>query len=236
MSCADDPVPLPDAIIAARSARLAAVAEAARRGNPPVYVIGTEVPVPGGALEVVEHLTLTTARRRPRHRRHPRATPLPAAGIEPPSPASSALSCNRVSSSAMKTWSPTTPTPPAIWSPSSTTCRCCMRRIRPTTRPPQALAALVRDGFAILKVGPGLTFALREALYGLDHIADLLFPDRPARLRAHDGAGDADQPRQLGEILSRHARITSTCNAITAIPTASAITGPIRWRSRPSPI
>jgi len=46
-----------------------------------------------------------------------------------------------------------------------------------------ALAALVRDGFAILKVGPGLTFALREALYGLDHIAGTLFPDRPATLR-----------------------------------------------------
>ncbi len=37
-----------------------------------------------------------------------------------------------------------------------------------------ALAALVADGFAILKVGPALTFALREALYGLDHIAGAL--------------------------------------------------------------
>ncbi|RWK66545.1 MAG: tagatose-bisphosphate aldolase, partial [Mesorhizobium sp.] len=33
------------------------------------------------------------------------------------------------------------------------------------------------DGFAILKVGPWLTFALREALYGLSHIADILAPD-----------------------------------------------------------
>ena len=57
MSCADDPTPLPDATIAARSARLAAVAEANATGERPVYVIGTEVPVPGGALEVVEHLT-----------------------------------------------------------------------------------------------------------------------------------------------------------------------------------
>src|SRR5690606_31133218 len=39
---------------------------------------------------------------------------------------------------------------------------------------PEALAALVRVGFAILKVGPGLTFALRVALYGLYHIASAL--------------------------------------------------------------
>jgi D-tagatose-bisphosphate aldolase class II non-catalytic subunit len=39
-----------------------------------------------------------------------------------------------------------------------------------------SLAALVNDGFSILKVGPWLTFALREALYGLSHIAGLLSP------------------------------------------------------------
>jgi D-tagatose-1,6-bisphosphate aldolase subunit GatZ/KbaZ len=38
-------------------------------------------------------------------------------------------------------------------------------------QPPGRLADLVRDGFAILKVGPGLTFAMREALYALDDIA-----------------------------------------------------------------
>ena len=43
-------------------------------------------------------------------------------------------------------------------------------------QPPAALAALVRDGFAILKVGPALTFALREALYDLDQIATALDP------------------------------------------------------------
>jgi len=36
------------------------------------------------------------------------------------------------------------------------------------------LRQLVADGFSILKVGPWLTFALREALYGLDAIADVL--------------------------------------------------------------
>ena len=43
-------------------------------------------------------------------------------------------------------------------------------------QPSASLDALVRDGFAILKVGPWLTFALREALYGLDCIARVLDP------------------------------------------------------------
>ena len=50
--------PLPDAIVAERAARLCAVAEARMRGaaaEPPVYVIGTEVPVPGGAARRARH-------------------------------------------------------------------------------------------------------------------------------------------------------------------------------------
>jgi D-tagatose-1,6-bisphosphate aldolase subunit GatZ/KbaZ len=43
-------------------------------------------------------------------------------------------------------------------------------------QPASALTSLVDDGFAILKVGPGLTFALREALYGLDAIAAEIVP------------------------------------------------------------
>jgi D-tagatose-1,6-bisphosphate aldolase subunit GatZ/KbaZ len=43
-------------------------------------------------------------------------------------------------------------------------------------QPAACLDALVSDGFAILKVGPWLTFALREALYGLDCIARVLDP------------------------------------------------------------
>src|ERR1700757_3791178 len=37
---------------------------------------------------------------------------------------------------------------------------------------PESLSALVRDGFAILKVGPGLTFAMRQALFSLAAIED----------------------------------------------------------------
>ena len=47
------------------------------------------------------------------------------------------------------------------------------------------LTDLVQDGYVILKVGPGLTFVLREALYGLDGIAEELFPgNRDETLRA----------------------------------------------------
>lgn len=52
MSCADDPIPLSDDVVASRAARLCQVAERSWQdhgGEAPVYVIGTEVPVPGGA-------------------------------------------------------------------------------------------------------------------------------------------------------------------------------------------
>ena len=66
-------------------------------------------------------------------------------------------------------------------------------------QPVGALTGLVDDGFAILKVGPWLTFALREAIYGLAQIADTLAPD-PWReaVAGGDGAGDAGGARATG--------------------------------------
>src|SRR5450830_578357 len=63
MSCAGEQVPLPDAVVAERAARLCVVAERAWQaagGEAPVYVVGTEVPVPGGAHEALEPLSVTT--------------------------------------------------------------------------------------------------------------------------------------------------------------------------------
>ena len=59
MSCADDPTSLPGPIIAERAAALAAVAERHSHGRILSFVIGTEVPVPGGATEHVESLDRT---------------------------------------------------------------------------------------------------------------------------------------------------------------------------------
>ncbi len=182
MSCEDDPTPLPDAIIAARSARLAAMTEQHAQGEPPVYVIGTEVPIPGGALETVEHLVLTTpaaARETVEiHRTAFEREAIPDAfdrvvglvvqpGVE-------------FGNENVVPYDPAAAVPltlalddlPLVYEAHSTDYQTAA-----------ALTALVRDGFAILKVGPGLTFALREALYGLDHVADALFPGRPATLR-----------------------------------------------------
>lgn len=44
-------------------------------------------------------------------------------------------------------------------------------------QPPQALKEMVEDGIAILKVGPALTFALREGLFALSEMERLLVPE-----------------------------------------------------------
>ncbi len=68
MRCADDPgeknTPLPDKIIADRAAELCSVAEKTYAENQsnshePLYVIGTEVPIPGGAQEAEDSLQVT---------------------------------------------------------------------------------------------------------------------------------------------------------------------------------
>jgi D-tagatose 6-phosphate 4-epimerase len=183
MSCADDPSPLHDAEIAARSARLASVAEAHAAGERPVYVIGTEVPVPGGATEEVEHLVVTSPQAAQEtvalHR-----SAFAKAGIADAFDRIVGLVVQpgvEFGNENVVPYAPdlaralvaALPDLPMLFEAHSTDYQT-----------PEALAALVQDGFGILKVGPGLTFALREALYGLDHIADVLRPDRPASLRA----------------------------------------------------
>jgi hypothetical protein len=61
MGCQGEPEHLPDELTAARAARLAVVAEQAAAGaaRKPSYVVGTEVPVPGGASAEIDHLEVT---------------------------------------------------------------------------------------------------------------------------------------------------------------------------------
>ena len=176
MGCAGEAGALPDRLTADRAADLAA-AEGAIDGESlarPVYVIGTEVPVPGGALEALDHLRIT----RPEaaletieiHRRAFAARGLQAAfdraigvvvqpGVE-------------FGNEDVIVYAPEKAR--ALSGALSSAPRFVFEAHSTDYQPPEALAALVQDGFAILKVGPGLTFALREALYGLDHIASVL--------------------------------------------------------------
>ena len=62
MGCAGEPAALDDATTAHRAARLAAAAERAARAtgrDMPVYIIGTEVPPPGGADRALDAITST---------------------------------------------------------------------------------------------------------------------------------------------------------------------------------
>jgi D-tagatose-1,6-bisphosphate aldolase subunit GatZ/KbaZ len=173
MSCADDPAPLPDETSASRAARLCAVAERAHArtgGEPPVYIIGTEVPVPGGAAEDLTSVAITT-----------------------PDAARATIDTHRklfANGGLADVWRRVValvvqpgvefdhrqviaygPNKAQALSRMIEGCDGLVFEAHSTdyqTR--SALQYLVRDHFAVLKVGPALTFALREALWALDAI------------------------------------------------------------------
>jgi D-tagatose-1,6-bisphosphate aldolase subunit GatZ/KbaZ len=173
MSCADDRAPLSDQTIARRAARLCAVAErthARAGGEPPVYVIGTEVPVPGGAAEALGALAITTpAAARATIDIH-RAV-FAEAGLAEAWP--------RVIAAVVQPGVEFDHRKVVGYAPEKARalramiegCDGLVFEAHSTDyQAPSALEALVRDHFAILKVGPGVTFALREALWALDAI------------------------------------------------------------------
>jgi len=173
MSCAGDPVPLPERTIAERAARLCRAAENAYEGDPadaPVYVIGTEVPVPGGAAEDLDTLAVTSPEAAlatlDMHRALFAESGLEAAWdrviatvVQPGVEFDHMKVVDYRPEAATALSAAIAPVAGIVFEAHSTDYQ---------TAP--ALAALVRDHFAILKVGPGVTFALREALWALDAI------------------------------------------------------------------
>ncbi|MEP3438236.1 MAG: D-tagatose-bisphosphate aldolase, class II, non-catalytic subunit [Hoeflea sp.] len=182
MACGDDFSPLSDQTIAQRAARLAVVAErvSSAIGTNVCYVIGTEVPAPGGAHENITSLEAT----RPEaavetvalHERAFNDAGIPEAFkriaglvVQPGVEFGSQNVITYAPEKAAGLSAVLEQLPGLVFEAHSTD-------YQPLTR----LSDLVRDGFAILKVGPGLTFAMREALYGLDAIASHVAPGSPS--------------------------------------------------------
>jgi D-tagatose-1,6-bisphosphate aldolase subunit GatZ/KbaZ len=192
MSCAGDPVPLPESEIVRRAVRLAKAAEAAHArvpkngaaAEPPVYVIGTEVPVPGGATEAIEGLAVTAPQAAlatiEAHRQafisaglSDAWTRVIASVVQPGVEFDHHNVIDYGPGDAQALSNAITAVPGMVYEAHSTDYQ---------TR--GSLRTLVKDHFAILKVGPGLTFAMREALWALDAIDQELTPaHEQARLR-----------------------------------------------------
>jgi D-tagatose-bisphosphate aldolase class II non-catalytic subunit len=180
MGCAGEPAALDDETIAMRAVRLAKAAEKAARargGALPVYIIGTEVPAPGGVDHTISDLKPTEAAAARRtidvHREIFAREGLTEAfgrviavvvqpGVE-------------FGSQNVVAYRPQASR--ALTGLLDEELSLVYEAHSTDYQSRAALTALVGNGFPILKVGPGLTFALREALYGLDLIASEMVAD-----------------------------------------------------------
>ena len=182
MRLGDDPtdLPLTDETIAARAARLCAVAErAAKPGEESVYVVGSEVPVPGGATENEDTLAITppenldatlAAFRTAFHEKGlDRAFSRVIAAVVQPGVEFADNTIIIYDAQKARRLTDHAKTLPFILEGHST-----------DYQPAGALHAMRKDGIAILKVGPALTFALREALFALESMEKDLYVYSPA--------------------------------------------------------
>jgi D-tagatose-1,6-bisphosphate aldolase subunit GatZ/KbaZ len=175
MACADDPPILPEAVVAERAAAMCRAAEdtfsALPPGSPlPLYVIGTEVPVPGGEvtkgeapaptrLEDLEG-TLDAFRSAFRTRGLDSAWERVVGIVVQPGVEfgeNSIFEYDRKKARHLVEALPASPE--LVYEAHSTDYQT-----------PASLSSLVQDHFAILKVGPWLTFAFREAVLALSLI------------------------------------------------------------------
>jgi D-tagatose-1,6-bisphosphate aldolase subunit GatZ/KbaZ len=170
MACAGDAEPLAEEVVARRAAMLCSAAEQAWRatgGEPPVYVIGTEVPVPGGATEDLHELAVTTPRAaRDTIGAHRQA--FERAGLEAAWPRVVALVVQPgVEFDHHKVIDYRPAKAQELSSYIAADAQFIFEAHSTDYQTPQNLLALVRDHFAILKIGPGATYALRETLWAL---------------------------------------------------------------------
>jgi D-tagatose-1,6-bisphosphate aldolase subunit GatZ/KbaZ len=185
MPCADDPCPLPDRVIAERAADLCAAAEAANPRGEVAYVIGTEVPTPGGAVDAMELSVTTPEAAEEALRLHRRA--FSASGLDGVWRRVVALVVQpgvEFADESVEDYDPAKAAQLSAWLGQNS--GFVFEAHSTDYQRPEALAALVRDGFAILKVGPALTYAMRQALFGLASIeAECISASERSHLREH---------------------------------------------------
>lgn len=174
MGCKGEPDALQDLETALRAARLAKIAEANKQSIDPVYIIGTEVPVPGGAQHALEHIAVTTPDAvRMTYHIHKRA--FERAGLQDAFSRVIALVVQpgvEFGNEDVIHFAPERAT--ALSNCLKDHSNLVFEAHSTDYQTRQSLTALAKMGFSILKVGPWLTFALREALYALDGMADSL--------------------------------------------------------------
>jgi D-tagatose-1,6-bisphosphate aldolase subunit GatZ/KbaZ len=187
MPCADDQAELAETVVAERAAFLCEAAERALQELPPgspriLYVIGTEVPAPGGESEPGEGLVVTTVESVRRTLEHFRTSfvdrHLSSAWerviglvVQPGVEFGEDVVIDYERSKAHLLVTALPLHPPLVYEAHSTDYQS-----------PAALALMVEDHFAILKVGPWLTFAFREAVFALTAIEREMLNGKAVRL------------------------------------------------------
>ncbi len=174
-------------VIAKRGALLCQEAEKAfeelRKGNPtalrPVYVVGSEVPIPGGSQEADEGIQVTkvsdleemiaTFENAFLSLNLNEAWDNVIAVVVQPGVEFGDETIHQYNRNAAKELCAALKKYPNLVFEGHST----------DYQTPKALKEMVEDGIAILKVGPALTFALREALFALNHIEEELFKYNP---------------------------------------------------------
>jgi len=186
---------LSDSVIAGRAARLAKVSEEARASlrrhggsgeqdrhgegaGAPVYVIGSEVPIPGGAQENDEDVSVTTAGQFEQtyetFKKEFAALGLTGAierivavVVQPGVEFSDETVTPYSREKAKNLCAALEKHPGIVFEGHSTDYQTkgCLKQ-------------MVEDGIAILKVGPALTYALRQALFALNDIENELLPGK----------------------------------------------------------
>ncbi|VBB08539.1 aldolase-type tim barrel [Lucifera butyrica] len=185
MKLADDQqnTPLDTEIIATRGAMLCKEAELAftelRKDKPdainPVYVVGSEVPIPGGSQEVEEGIhvtkvmdferTIETFKKAFQKYQLDVVWDNVIAVVVQPGVEFGNESIHEYKRSAAQELSAALKRYPGLIFEGHST----------DYQPAHALREMVEDGIAILKVGPALTFALREGLFALSYMESELF-------------------------------------------------------------